>query len=127
MADPETYFPPDSHAAGESSGGGQSSALAADLGYFLNIRWKPGMPLSTAGLFDGIEVLNGYAMRPPDIADLLLDWFALLNQGLRLTGLGNSDTHRIDWLRGGYPRTWLGLPTTEPARVLPSDLKAMRS
>lgn len=123
MADPETYFPLIHMQQGNPLVVVNHPRLPPDLGYFLNIRWKPGMPLSTAGLFDGIEVLNGYAMRPPDIADLLLDWFALLNQGLRLTGLGNSDTHRIDWLRGGYPRTWLGLPTTEPARVLPSDLR----
>jgi hypothetical protein len=29
----------------------------------------------------------------------------------------------MDWLTSGYPRTWLRLPTDEPARLLPSDLR----
>jgi hypothetical protein len=123
MADPETYFPLIHQQAGSPLVVINHPRLPPDLGYFLNIRWRPGMPLSTAGLFDGIEVLNGYAMRPFEVAELLQDWFALLNQGVRVTALGNSDTHRIDWLRAGYPRTWLGLPTSEPARLLPSDLR----
>jgi len=123
MADPETYFPLIHQQAGSPLVVINHPRLPPDLGYFLNIRWRPGLPLSTAGLFDGIEILNGYAMRPTDIADLLADWFALLNQGLRVVGLGNSDTHRIDWLRAGHPRTWLGLATSDPARVLPSDLR----
>lgn len=123
MADPETYFPLIHVQNGNPLIVINHPRLPPDLGYFLNISWKPGMVLKTAHLFEGIEVLNGYAMRPFDVADLLHDWFTLLNQGYRIAGLGNSDTHRIDWLRAGYPRTWLGLPTQDPARVLPSDLR----
>ena len=123
MADPETYFPLIHQQAGSPLVVINHPRLPPDLGYFLNIRWRPGLPLSTAGLFDGMEILNGYAMRPPEVADLLHDWFTLLNQGLRVVGLGNSDSHRIDWLRAGYPRTWLQFPTSEPSRLLPSDLR----
>jgi len=99
--------------------------LLPDLGYFTNIGWPhtPDEPLSSAGLFDGMEVLNGYASGPEEITALLRDWFFLLGQGYRIAGLGNSDTHRMDWLTSGYPRTWLRLPTDEPKRVLPSDLR----
>lgn len=123
MADPETYFPLVHQQAGSPLIVINHPRLPPDLGYFLNIRWRPGMPLKTAGLFDAMEVLNGYAMQPHEVAELLQDWFTLLNQGLRVTGLGNSDTHRIDWLRAGYPRTWLQFPTSEPSRVIPSDLR----
>ncbi len=123
MADPETYFPLIHMQDGNPLVVINHPRLPPDLGYFLNIRWKPGMPLTTAGLFEGIEVLNGYAMRPPEVADLLLDWFTFLNLGLKVAGLGNSDSHRIDWLRGGYPRTWFGFPTSEPSRIVPSDLR----
>ena len=99
--------------------------LLPDLGYFTNIGWptSPDQPLATADMFDGLEVLNGYQSAPSDVTPLLRDWFFLLSGGHRITGLGNSDTHRMDWLTSGYPRTWLKLGTDVPSRVLPSDLR----
>lgn len=99
--------------------------LLPDLGYFTNIGWPraPDEPLKTAGMFDGMEVLNGYHTAPGQLMPLLRDWFFLLSGGYRVAGLGNSDTHRMDWLTSGYPRTWLRLATDQPSRVLPSDLR----
>lgn len=97
--------------------------LPPDLGYFFNIGWQPNQPLATANLFDGMEVLAGYEGLPEHVTALLRDWFYFLNEGRRIVGVGNSDTHRIDWLRAGYPRTWLRLATDAPDRVLPVDLR----
>jgi hypothetical protein len=97
--------------------------LPPDLGYFYNLRWQPGQPLPSEGMFDGLEVLNGYENTPSRITTVLRDWFYLLNRSQRVTGVGNSDTHRIDWLRAGYPRTFLRLPTEEPDRILPEDVR----
>ena len=99
-----------------------------DLGYFTNIGWGSGtaspLPSSlvSAGLFDALEVLNGYQASEQVISHLVADWFFLLGQGLRVTALGNSDTHRLNWLRGGWPRTWLRLPVDNPGDVTPAML-----
>lgn len=92
----------------------------SDLGYFTNIGWgagtanPPPAPLPTAGLFDAFEVLNGYQTNDPAQNALVADWFFLLNQGYRVTALGSSDTHRLNWVRAGFPRTWLRLPNDRP-------------
>ncbi|MCS6912910.1 MAG: CehA/McbA family metallohydrolase [Myxococcales bacterium] len=122
--DPETYFPLIHALPGEPVIVMAHPRLPPDLGYLRNIRWQPGMPLPTASLFDGMEVLPGYEQTPAQVTALVADWFYLLNQGHRITALGNSDTHRLDWLRAGYPRSWLRLPTEDPQRVLPEDLRA---
>jgi hypothetical protein len=99
----------------------------ADLGYFTNIEWGAGTnhplpsPLRSAGLFDAFELLNGYWVREDAEAALLSDWFYLLSQGHRVTALGSSDTHKINWVRAGFPRTWLRLPTERPGDVTPHD------
>lgn len=121
--DPEVYFPLIHALPGRPLVVINHPRLGPDLGYFDNIGWRPGAPLKSAGLFDAVEVLSGYESAPEDVTLLLRDWFTLLNEGRRVTALGNSDTHRIDWLRAGYPRTWLRLPTEEPRRVLPDDLR----
>lgn len=99
--------------------------LPPDLGYFLNIGWPhfPGEKLKTSPLIDGMELLNGYEQTPTELTTLLGDWFFLLNDGQRITALGNSDTHQVDNLVAGYPRSFLRLPTEEPQRILPDDLR----
>jgi hypothetical protein len=98
-----------------------------NLGYFTNIEWGAGTmhplptPLRTAGLFDAIEVLNGYWTKANAEQALLSDWFFLLSQGHRITALGSSDTHRINWVRAGFPRSWIRLPTEKPGDVTPGD------
>ena len=122
--DAVTYFPLIHQLPGQPLVVINHPRLPPDLGYFHNLRWQPGQPLPAEGLFDGLEVLNGYENTPQSILPVLRDWFYLLNRGQRVTGVGNSDTHRADWLRAGYPRTFLRLPTDEPSRVLPSDVRA---
>jgi len=99
-----------------------------DLGYFTNIGWgsgtASGLPstLPSVGLFDAMELLNGYQNSEHVMSHLLADWFFLLGEGHRVTALGNSDTHRLNWLRGGWPRTWLRLPVDRPGDVTPAML-----
>ncbi len=94
-----------------------------DLGYFTNIEWGAGtanpLParLETAHLFDAIEILNGYQSYDVPENNLLADWFYLLGQGYRVTALGSSDTHKINWVRPGWPRTWLRLPNDLPGET----------
>ena len=101
--------------------------IGGDLGYFTNIGWGAAtshpLPskLMSAGLFDAIEVLNGYWARAEAYQSLLADWFYLLEQGYRVTALGSSDTHKINWVRAGFPRTWLRFPTEKPGDVTPGD------
>lgn len=99
--------------------------LLPDLGYFTNVGWphSPGEPLPSAAVFDGVEVMNGYGNLPEEITPLLRDWFFFLGQGYKTLGIGSSDTHRVDWLSAGYPRTWLRLSSDDPQQLLPSDLR----
>jgi hypothetical protein len=94
----------------------------ADLGYFTNINWGAGTagglrPLETEGMFDAMEVLSGYQLSSTAISVLVEDWFYLLGRRVRVTALGSSDTHRINWVQSGWPRTWLRLPTDRPGEV----------
>lgn len=52
--------------------------------------------------FDTVEVYNGQG----DFCPVLADWMGLLNQGMRLTAVGNSDTHG-EGKAPGYPRNYL--------------------
>jgi hypothetical protein len=79
-------------------------------------------PLHSAGSFDALEILNGYWANGDAESSLLADWFYLLSQGHRVTALGNSDTHKINWVRAGWPRSWLRLPTDFPGLVSGSQL-----
>jgi hypothetical protein len=94
-----------------------------DLGYFTNVSWGAGTsnplpsPLASAGLFEALEVINGYWLREDAETSLVADWFYLLEQGYRVTALGNSDTHKINWVRAGWPRTWLKLPIDKPGEI----------
>jgi hypothetical protein len=91
-----------------------------DLGWFTNMGWGAGTanplpaPLAQAGSFDAIEVLNGYWTRDDVLSYVVADWFYLTSQGFRVAALGSSDTHRINWVRAGWPRSWLRLPNDRP-------------
>lgn len=72
--------------------------------------------------FDVIEVVNRY----DDTCQLLADWSGLLNYGVRLTGVGNSDTHDLSG-ESGLPRNFLRIDKA-PKDVTRDDLRtAMRS
>lgn len=52
--------------------------------------------------FDVMEIINRYG----DVCELMADWSGLLNAGVRLTGVGNSDTHDLSG-ETGLPRNFL--------------------
>lgn len=56
--------------------------------------------------FDAIELLNGGHMDAYRI--VRSDWFSLLRQGYRITGMANSDTHGFGAV-AGVPRNYLSL------------------
>jgi hypothetical protein len=73
--------------------------------YFSSFGWDRAQPIE--GLdegfsldFDSMEVLNG------EDCEQMQDWFALLNQGKRVIGVGNSDTHSVG-KPPGYPRNYI--------------------
>src|SRR5205823_3349618 len=55
------------------------------------------------------------------------DWFGFLDRGYRVTGTGNSDSHRASLQEVGYPRTYINVGSDDPAALTDSALlTAMR-
>lgn len=65
--------------------------------------------------FDGMELAN--ALTPqPDPLYLFHDWFALLNRGEKITGIGSSDSHTVgDPV--GQGRSYVPSKTDNPAKI----------
>ncbi len=70
--------------------------------------------------FDAIEVITSAAMQS-DIMLLFHDWFGLLNSGVRVTGLGASDTHDVSRYLVGQARTYVEADDSNPGLI---DIKA---
>jgi hypothetical protein len=92
---------------------------AGGLGYFdlcaLNpVTAEPGDP-AYSGDFDAVEVVNG--KRLYQVAQVLNDWYNLLNAGHLLVAVGNTDTHQIFSQEIGYPRNFVHTGTDDPATV----------
>lgn len=73
--------------------------------YFDSSNFDRTQPLTMADAgfsldFDTMEVVNG------DICEPIQDFYALLNQGHRVVGVGNSDTHGLSQ-PVGYPRNYV--------------------
>jgi hypothetical protein len=65
--------------------------------------------------FDAVEIVNSTTVLE-DPHYLLFDWFALLNHGDLITGVGSSDSHTVgDPV--GQGRTYLPSKTDDPAKV----------
>ena len=56
--------------------------------------------------FDAMEVLNSSAQQS-DYMLVFRDWFALLNYGYRITGVGSSDSHDVSRYIVGQGRTYI--------------------
>lgn len=56
--------------------------------------------------FDGFEVVTSAALHS-DLMRPYRDWFALLNRGLRISGMGSSDTHDVNRFILGQGRTYI--------------------
>jgi hypothetical protein len=96
-----------------------------DIGYFELFRldrrfvggWTAGAELVEMG-FDAIEVLNGdHYAEPDEVANVMEDWYALLDAGLRYTATGNSDSHKIAYQEAGMPRNFVAMGDDEPAAL----------
>jgi hypothetical protein len=69
--------------------------------------WPPPFPLS----FDAVEVLAGYTAfnAPGDrrFDDSVRDFYTLVDHGVLVAPLGNSDTHDLNWVLDGTTRTYV--------------------
>jgi len=71
-----------------------------------------GVPYS----FDAMEVVTSAAMQS-DIMAPYRDWFAMLNWGHNITGVGSSDTHDVTRFILGQARTYVECPDDTPANI----------
>jgi hypothetical protein len=65
---------------------------------------------------DAMEVVTSAAMQS-DVMLLYRDWFALLNHGFRIAGIGASDTHDVSRFILGQARTYVVSGATDPAKI----------
>ena len=66
--------------------------------------------------FDAIELVNSGALRS-DPMQVYRDWFALLNHGYRIPGVGSSDTHTVNYTIVGQGRTYVVCDDSDPSRI----------
>jgi hypothetical protein len=66
--------------------------------------------------FDAMEVVTSAAMQS-DIMAPYRDWFAMLNWGHNITGVGSSDTHDVTRFILGQARTYVECPDDAPAKI----------
>ncbi len=82
------------------------------------VSWPPPFPLD----FDAVEVLAGYAAFNVDgdrrIDDGVRDFYTFVDHGHLLIGLGNSDTHDLNWVLDGTARNYVFVDDT---RLAPFD------
>ncbi len=77
----------------------------------------PDMHEDFAHDFDTMEIINSYNQ----VCDLMADWSGFLNQGYRVAGLGNSDTHGADG-EAGVPRNYMPMDR-EPSEITADDVR----
>ena len=66
--------------------------------------------------FDAMKVVTSAAMQS-DIMAPYRDWFAMLNWGHNITGVGSSDTHDVSRFILGQARTYVECPDDTPAKI----------
>lgn len=100
----------------------RSGSGPTDAAYFNTTGFDPEAPLADNDHrhwttdFDSVEVFNGGS----DMCLVMRDWFGLLNQGQRVTAVGNSDTHG---LRGdGHPRNYVPTMADAPVEVTRAEV-----
>ncbi|MFB6265404.1 MAG: CehA/McbA family metallohydrolase [Bradymonadaceae bacterium] len=94
-------------------------------GFFNTLNYEPGKedPTALEGKhhtldFDTIEVINGF----DEFCKQFADWSGLLNAGVVMTGLGNSDTHSLGG-ESGLPRNYLKTDAS-PDEVTNEDIES---
>jgi hypothetical protein len=96
---------------------------SSNSGYFNHLGYTPGEPLDALSPddftpdFDTVEVFN----EADDFCRIMTDWMSLLNQGLHLTAVGNSDTHSVGQ-PPGYPRNYLPTLADRPEGVQSAEI-----
>jgi hypothetical protein len=65
---------------------------------------------------DAVEVVNSSALTS-DYMRPFRDWFALLNHGRQIVGIGSSDSHDVDAYLVGQARTYIASKADHPARI----------
>ncbi len=66
--------------------------------------------------FDGMEVVTSAALQS-DFMKPYRDWFALLNRGQRIAGIGSSDSHEVNAYILGQGRTYVASRASEPDAI----------
>lgn len=81
----------------------------------------PGFDGATAGDvggygYDALELINSGALRS-DFMEVYRDWFALLNRGIRVVGVGSSDSHDVSRFIVGQGRTYIAAADENPGAI----------
>lgn len=88
-------------------------------GYFDQLKFDPATGVGTAPgydpRFDAIEVWSGRYVT--NRARVLDDVWALLRAGKPVTPTANTDTHGLTNYEAGYPRTYVRVPSDDPASL----------
>lgn len=66
--------------------------------------------------FDAMELLNSSAQQS-DYLRVYRSWFALLNHGYRIIGVGSSDCHDVSRYIVGQSRTYISCPDADPGQL----------
>ena len=72
--------------------------------------------------YDAIEVWNNSTFED-NRSESVKDWFALLNAGHTMWGVGSSDTHHIRSKLVGYPRTCLYFGHDDPTKLTANSVR----
>ena len=97
----------------------------ASQGYFDLVGYRPEVALDELDSrdwttdFDTIEVFNGQG----DFCQVFADWMGVLNQGWRITGVGNSDSHLLS-VPTAYPRNYLPTGAEVPQAITADEVIA---
>jgi hypothetical protein len=65
---------------------------------------------------DAMELVNSGALRS-DPLEVYRDWFALLNSGRRIVGVGSSDSHYVNYAIVGQGRTYVACDDRDPSKI----------
>lgn len=65
---------------------------------------------------NGLELINSGAQQT-DPMQIIYDWFALLNAGHKIAGIGASDTHTVNFVIPGQARTYLPVDDSDPSKI----------
>jgi hypothetical protein len=66
--------------------------------------------------FNALELINSGALRS-DLMQVFHDWFALLNYGYKIVGVGGSDSHDVSRFIVGQGRTYIQCDDQDPGKI----------